>query len=140
MDIAIRSWIATILFFLSHTGLRLLNQVFDRLREKNDVELDLSGIDVNEYLNCENNCQQFNQNIKKNAKIKTVSLIIFKVCSNDQFANQAEFTAGVIFADCVMCSVKMLKKDCRKKCEGRINVKGYGVNDLEKVWVLPQIG
>ena len=57
MDIAIRSWIATILIFLSHTGLRLLNQVFDRLREKNDVELDLSGIDVNEYLNCENNCQ-----------------------------------------------------------------------------------
>ena len=32
MDIAIRSCIATILIFLSHTG--LLNQVFDRFRKK----------------------------------------------------------------------------------------------------------
>ena len=30
MDIGIRSWIATVLFFLLHTGLGLLNQVFDR--------------------------------------------------------------------------------------------------------------
>ena len=34
MDIAIRSWIATILIFLSRTGPGPLNQVFDRLREK----------------------------------------------------------------------------------------------------------
>ena len=35
MDIAIRSLIATILFFLSHTNLRSLNQVFHCLRTKN---------------------------------------------------------------------------------------------------------
>ena len=34
MDIAIRSWIAIILIFLSRTGPGPLNQVFDRLREK----------------------------------------------------------------------------------------------------------
>ena len=32
-DIAVRSWITTI-YFLSHTGLGSLNQVFDRLRKK----------------------------------------------------------------------------------------------------------
>ena len=35
MDIAIRSLIATILFFLSHTNLRSLNQVFHCLQTKN---------------------------------------------------------------------------------------------------------
>ena len=61
----------------------------------------------------------------KNAKIKSVLLNIFKVCSNDQCANMVEFTAERIFADCGMRGVKMLKEDCTKNCEGRINVKGY---------------
>ena len=34
MDIKVRSWIATI-YFVSHTGLGSLNQVFDRSRKKN---------------------------------------------------------------------------------------------------------
>ena len=67
---------------------------------------------------------------------------------NDQCGSKLEFTAGRIFADCVMCGVKMLKEDCTKnaklsnildctkKCEGRINVKGYDKNDLEKVFTL----
>lgn len=35
-----------------------------------------------------------------------------------------------------MCRVKMLNEDYTKKCEGRINVKGYEENDLEKVLIL----
>ena len=53
------------------------------------------------------------------------------MCSDDQCANMVEFTAERIFADCGMCGVKMLKEDCTKNCEGRINVKGYDENDLE---------
>lgn len=54
--------------------------------------------------------------VLKNTKIKAASLSIFKVCSNGLCANKAEFTAGGIFADCVMSGVKILKEDCTKKC------------------------
>lgn len=43
---------------------------------------------------------------------------------------------GEIFVGCVMCDVKMLKKDCTRKWEGRINMKGYYKNDSEKVLTL----
>ena len=65
-----------------------------------------------------------------------MSLSIFNVCSNDQCASKVEFTARGIFTYCVMWSVKMLKEDSIKKCEGRVNVKRFDENDLEKVLTL----
>ena len=43
---------------------------------------------------------------------------------------------GEIFVGCVMCDVKMLKKDCTRKWERSINMKGYYKNDSEKVLTL----
>lgn len=43
---------------------------------------------------------------------------------------------GEIFVGCVVCDVKMLKKDCTRKWEGSINMKGYYKTDSEKVLTL----
>ena len=59
-----------------------------------DVELDWSDIDVKDYLNHENQIVNSSMKVLKNTKIKSVSLSIFKVCSNCQCVNKAEFTAG----------------------------------------------
>ena len=81
-----------------------------------DVELDWSDIDVKEYLNHENQTVNSLMRVLRNAKIKEVLLNIFKRCSNEQCVNKVEFTAGGIFDDCGIYSVKMLKEDCIKKC------------------------
>ena len=56
-----------------------------------DVGLDWSHTDVREYLNHENQTANSSIRVLKNKKIKTVSLHIFKVCSNDQCVNKVEF-------------------------------------------------
>lgn len=43
---------------------------------------------------------------------------------------------GEIFVGCVMCDVEILKRDCTRKWEGSINMKGYYKNDSEKVLTL----
>ena len=75
--------------------------------EKNeiDVELDWRDSDVKKYLNYENQTVNSSMNVLKNAKIKTVSLNIFKGCSNGQCTNKVKFTACEEYLLIVLCAV-----------------------------------
>ena len=89
------------------------------------------------YLNHDNKVNvNSSMRVLRNAKITSVSLNVFKICTNEQCENKIEYTAGGKFADCVLCNAKMLKEDCLKKCEGRLNVKGYDENDLRRNMIL----
>ena len=89
----------------NHYDIKLSTTLTTILEKKEiDVKVDWSDIYVKEYLNHENQTVNSSMWVLKNAKIKTVSLKIVKVCSNDQCANKVEFTAGGIFA--LLCNVK----------------------------------
>lgn len=101
-------------------------------KKEKEAQLDWSEIDIKGYLDHEKKNVSSSTRVLKNAIIRTVSLNIFNTCTNDECARKVEFTAGGMFADCVICGAKMLKEDCVKKCEGKVNVKGFDENELEK--------
>ena len=82
----------------NHYGIKLSITPATIIEKKEiDVQLDSSNIDVKEYFDYENQTANSSMRIFKNAKIKTVSLNIFKVSSNDHCGNKTELIAGGYF-------------------------------------------